>query len=338
MEEDENVVNYIYEAKPEKFKELVKIAKEKLEHYDCHAEFLIDRENYDDCKCYYALGGRCGFAITKDRELISLFNISNIKILHEKVIVDWIKQEADWLTCLGYYDIRDIDCGDNSFVKKTESLVYYYAERLGFKLYCRTSEKLEDMTKTFGKEKTIKFIEKYGIPCNFFMINPKYDVKKLKEPFIYDYYKTRELIIEGIKEQRETIFTEEASECDSAFPYNLFMSRLQKIIAYDNTLDDTIDSYIEHNPLLCDAAGVRAPFLSHEIIEHLTTLFLAVNPSISEKTMFDFVEYYVYENNYGGTMRIGDVVYHLDYEKELYDYIRSMKDEKERNQEDAKSE
>lgn len=338
MEEEENIVNYIYETKPEKFKELVKIAKEKLEHYDCHAEFLIDRENYDDCKCYYALGGRCGFAITKDRELISLFNISNIKILDEKVIVDWIRQEADWLTCIGYYDIT-IDNSDvvDSFVASTKSLIHYYAEKLGFKSYCRTSEKFDDMTKVFGIEKCFEFVKKYGIPCNFFMINPKYDVNKFKKP-IDDYYEVRKNIIEGIKEQREAIYTKEASECDSVFPYNLFMSRLQKIIAYDNTLDDTIDSYIENNPLLCDAAGVRAPFLSHEIIEHLTTLFLAVNPSISEETMFDFVEYYVYENNYGGTMRIGDIAYHLDYERELYDYIRSMKDEKERHQEDVKSE
>ena len=79
---------------------------------------------------------------------------------------------------------------------------------------------------------------------------------------------------------------------------------------------------------MSDASGVRAPFLADEIIEHLITLFYAVNDSLPEDQMREFVEWYFLENNYAGEVTVKEKSYHLDYEEELYDYIKGMTNEK----------
>ncbi len=116
-----------------------------------------------------------GFAITKEKELVYLFNTNpNYKFLKDPEVVKFINENVDWFVCLGYYEyveLNDIEC---SLRKK--SLVDYYMENLNFDVFGETNEDVEDMVESIGLIHAAGFVKNYGIPFQTFLINRKYPI------------------------------------------------------------------------------------------------------------------------------------------------------------------
>lgn len=108
--------------------------------------------------------------------------------------------------------------------------------------------------------------------------------------------------------------------------FTTFKKRLTKIQQLDSQLDEMIDKKLNSDPFIEDGGGVRSPFLSDLIIEHLITLFYGVinNQKFSYNNMKNFVEYYLLDNNYGGEATFGSKRYLLDDYVELYNYVQIM--------------
>lgn len=102
--------------------------------------------------------------------------------------------------------------------------------------------------------------------------------------------------------------------------FNTFKERLDTIRRLDIQLDDAVEKFNNNNPFMADASGVRSELLSTLIWEHLFTLFSAVKEAPYQKIR-DFVDYYLYDQNYGGENTYLGQIYHFDDDKELYDYL-----------------
>lgn len=116
-----------------------------------------------------------GFAITKEKELVCLFNTNpNYKFLKDPEVVKFINENVDWFVCLGYYEyaeLNDIEC---TLCKK--SLVDYYTENLNFAVFGETGVDVEDMIESSNLIHTACFVKKYGLPSQTFLINRKYPI------------------------------------------------------------------------------------------------------------------------------------------------------------------
>lgn len=102
--------------------------------------------------------------------------------------------------------------------------------------------------------------------------------------------------------------------------FQLFKKRLNVIRDLDVKTDDAVEKFNSNNPFIADAGGVRSDLLADLLWEHLFTLFGAVKEAPYSKIK-DFVDYYLYDQNYGGEVTYLDQVFHLDDDKELYDYL-----------------
>lgn len=102
--------------------------------------------------------------------------------------------------------------------------------------------------------------------------------------------------------------------------FQLFKERLDIIRDLDIKTDDAVEKFNSNNPFIADASGVRSDLLADLLWEHLFTLFGAVKEAPYSKIK-DFVDYYLYDQNYGGEVTYLDQVFHLDDDKELYDYL-----------------
>ena len=102
--------------------------------------------------------------------------------------------------------------------------------------------------------------------------------------------------------------------------FQLFKKRLDAIRDLDVKTDDTVEKFNSNNPFIADARGVRSDFLADLLWEHLFTLFSAVKEAPYNKIK-DFIDYYLYDQNYGGEVTYLGQVFHLDDDKELYDYL-----------------
>jgi hypothetical protein len=102
--------------------------------------------------------------------------------------------------------------------------------------------------------------------------------------------------------------------------FNTFKERLDIIRNLDIKTDDAVEKFNSNNPFITDAGGVRSDLLADLLWEHLFTLFSAVKEAPYNKIK-DFVDYYLYDQNYGGEVTYLDQVFHLDDDKELYDYL-----------------
>lgn len=102
--------------------------------------------------------------------------------------------------------------------------------------------------------------------------------------------------------------------------FQLFKKRLNVIRDLDVKTDDAVEKFNSNNPFIADAGGVRSNFLADLLWEHLFTLFSAVKEAPYNKIK-DFIDYYLYDQNYGGEVTYLGQVFHLDDDKELYDYL-----------------
>lgn len=102
--------------------------------------------------------------------------------------------------------------------------------------------------------------------------------------------------------------------------FQLFQERLDIIRDLDIKIDDAVEKFNQNNTFITDAGGVRSDLLADLLWEHLFTLFGAVKEAPYSKIK-DFVDYYLYDQNYGGEVTYLGQVFHLDNDKELYDYL-----------------
>ena len=102
--------------------------------------------------------------------------------------------------------------------------------------------------------------------------------------------------------------------------FQLFQERLDIIRDLDIKIDDAVEKFNQNNTFITDAGGVRSDLLADLLWEHLFTLFGAVKEAPYSKIK-DFVDYYLYDQNYGGEVTYLGQVFHLDNDKELYGYL-----------------
>ena len=159
----------IEQVDPETFM-LILNNREKVDH-----AFFGHEAHIEGSACYI-VDGEMGFAISKKRELIRVFNGSySSKLLTNPEVQNIIKRDADWLVTIGYRTSgsQNIDLSD------------YYHETIGFNTFGYTEADVEDMLSDRGIDDTLYFIRKYGIPYQVFMINNKFAAPL--NPGYYDY-------------------------------------------------------------------------------------------------------------------------------------------------------
>lgn len=102
--------------------------------------------------------------------------------------------------------------------------------------------------------------------------------------------------------------------------FPIFKERLDIIRDLDIKTDDAVEKFNSNNPFIADAGGVRSDLLADLLWEHLFTLFSAVKEAPYQRIK-DIVDYYLYDQNYGGESIYLGQIYHFDNDKELYDYL-----------------
>ncbi len=107
--------------------------------------------------------------------------------------------------------------------------------------------------------------------------------------------------------------------------FDIFSKRL-KIIKHDyNEQETKMNTVLDSLKILYDdLTGVHQDWLSRIIDNHLATLFMCVNPKLTEEQALKEVDYYVWENDFDGEVTSDGKTYHLDNDKELYEYILSL--------------
>lgn len=99
--------------------------------------------------------------------------------------------------------------------------------------------------------------------------------------------------------------------------YNFLIKKLNRKL-----LDDL-------SVLFDDLSGVLSTRIVKLVTNHLATLFMAVNPLITDKDVYDAIDIYVWEYDFGGEFSIGDKKYDLADDDQLYDFIADyMQEEK----------
>lgn len=70
-----------------------------------------------------------------------------------------------------------------------------------------------------------------------------------------------------------------------------------------------------------DIQGVSASWLTRIVDNHLVTLFMQVNPELSEEKAKEEVDYYVWEEDFGGEVELFGENFDLSDDKQLYEYL-----------------
>lgn len=103
-----------------------------------------------------------------------------------------------------------------------------------------------------------------------------------------------------------------------------FQNQLELVKNDYNLIDESVNKFLENNPFICDSDGVANDWLVNIIVHSLENLFYAVNPNITKTEMENLIDYYVWENNFGGA--VGKI--ELNNSKELYQYLKDLKEVK----------
>ena len=123
-----------------------------------------------------------------------------------------------------------------------------------------------------------------------------------------------------------------------------FKKRLELIKAQFDLMEKNHSILVKQNPFVEDGWGVPPDWLVQPYLDHLKTLFAAVNEDalyktlLSENTMgfgvvsgnqdkyvlADLVDYYVWEGNWGGSISVNEKEYHLKNPDELYEYLKTL--------------
>lgn len=70
-----------------------------------------------------------------------------------------------------------------------------------------------------------------------------------------------------------------------------------------------------------DIQGVSAAWLTRIVDNHLVTLFMQVNPKLTEEQAKEEVDYYVWEEDFGGEVELLGENFDLSDDKQLYEYL-----------------
>jgi len=99
-------------------------------------------------------------------------------------------------------------------------------------------------------------------------------------------------------------------------------ARLKKIKKGIETIDKMVEKMMAENPFISDGYGVPALWICKLVEEHFITLCLAINPTLSQKEIDDFVGYYIWEGDFGGTIEVNGRSYDLTKTSEFVAYIQ----------------
>lgn len=125
-----------------------------------------------------------------------------------------------------------------------------------------------------------------------------------------------------------------------------FKSRLELIKNQFDLMEKNHSILVQQNPFVEDGWGVPPDWLVQPYLDHLKTLFAAVNEEALCKTLLsenavgfgvtsekenqpkyvlaDLVDYYVWEGNWGGSISVNGKEYHLKNPDELYEYLKTL--------------
>ena len=107
--------------------------------------------------------------------------------------------------------------------------------------------------------------------------------------------------------------------------FNDFEKRLKIIKSDYKELETKMNKVLESLTILYDDInGVYQSWLSKIIDNHLATLFMQVNPDITEEKAQNEVEYYVWEKDFGGEVEYISQSYDLSNDKQLYEYLTDL--------------
>lgn len=106
--------------------------------------------------------------------------------------------------------------------------------------------------------------------------------------------------------------------------FDNFKSRLDVIRQDYETVQQKAKEY--RNPFFTDLYGVPADWLDNLILHHMFTLFKAVNPKIPDDKAVNEIDYYVFEQNFGGEVSFDGRTYDLTVDKDLYGYLLAYGD------------
>jgi hypothetical protein len=99
--------------------------------------------------------------------------------------------------------------------------------------------------------------------------------------------------------------------------FPIFNKRINLIKKDYGLIDDSVTKMIDNNPFICDGGGVANDWLLNIVNHSLENLIYAVAPSLKEKAIQDIIDYYVWENNFGGEVDGKD----LSDNRTFYNYI-----------------
>ena len=150
-------VNYYTGVDADTFHDNMEIVQKYLRNGD--AVDVHDAADYKDTKNYLSEDGLSGFAITKDGDLISVFNLG------EKGYLDTIAPEVQ-------KNAKTLDC----FQSDVQPLADMYEKKLGFKKAAEMDFNYDFLAEEKGKEYADYFVKTYGEAPVVFMVKTDQDV------------------------------------------------------------------------------------------------------------------------------------------------------------------
>lgn len=134
----------------ETFKNIFSVARNYLQNGE-----LVDlHDDYSDCECYLTEDGLGGFAIEKDGNLVSVFNLNTQKGGFLKTIAPIVKEKAKFLDC---------------FMSEKQPLAEMYSKIFGFKVVSDMPYNMEYDHDDIGKN--------HNMPKVAFMVNTEKELK-----------------------------------------------------------------------------------------------------------------------------------------------------------------
>lgn len=165
------------------FKEIFTLNREYLymgDHTAPPAE-----NDYIHSNCYVVENGLAGFAITKDKWLVSLFSNLEVRGLLP-CIKSIIRQQATKLVCVMSGDYRD------------SKLVTSYMENLNFMPFAKTRNDTQIMCKYYGTDFVNTFQQHYGNPYHLFMVNQSMYKSNSNIYVLDDYFDTENFVARSL--------------------------------------------------------------------------------------------------------------------------------------------
>lgn len=140
--------------------------------------------------------------------------------------------------------------------------------------------------------------------------------------------------LERDKRSWKSIINEFKNGCDSqksqGILFTTFTEILQKIRDTKNDLDVAVSDYVSSNPFVDDSNGITSHRLAKIIQLQVETLFIAVlgnrfdSRNVNQvNALQDLIDYYLWEQDFGGKVTIGYLEYDLENDADLYNYIQT---------------